>query len=367
MRESLRLGRVLGIPVGISWTLLLVVGLLTYDLAIGLPGGATAAAIAVAGGAAVIFFASVLLHELAHSVVARHYGLRIDGITLWLLGGVARLDGEVPSARAEFGIAIAGPATSAVLALGFGGLTLAASALGLPAVVTNALGWLAVINAVVAVFNLAPAAPLDGGRVLSAALWAFRHDRDRARLGAARTGRVFGWLLIGFGVASFVTGAGLLGLWPALLGWFVLSLADAEARFYRLRIAAQGRTVRDVMTPVTGGLPGWLTVDGFLPEVEGLGTGPFLVDRWDGGPGGIVSLDTLRAVPPEARSHTRVLDLAVPTAAWGSAAAGEDLVTAWARANGPRPGLLVHEEGRVVGIVTPEHLRRGAGTPTAAV
>ena len=367
MRESLRLGRVLGIPVGISWTLLLVVGLLTYDLAVGLPGGATAAAIAVAGGAAVIFFASVLLHELAHSVVARRYGLRIDGITLWLLGGVSRLDGEVPSAKAEFRIAIAGPATSAVLALGFGGLTLAASGLGGPAVVTSALGWLAVINGVVAVFNLAPAAPLDGGRVLGAALWAFRHDRDRARLGAARTGRVFGWLLIGFGVASFLTGAGFLGLWPALLGWFVLSLADAEARFYRLRIAARGRTVHDVMTPVTAGLPGWLTVDGFLAQVDGLGTSAFLVDRWEGGPGGIVSLDTLRAVPPEARGHTRVLDLAVPTDSLATAAVGEDLITAWARATGPRPALLVHEDGRVVGIVTPENLRRGAATSAAAV
>jgi Zn-dependent protease len=368
MRESIRLGRVLGIPVGVNWTLLVIVGLLTYDLALGLPGGLTAAAVAVSAVAALVFFASVLLHELAHSVVARRYGLRVDGITLWLLGGVSRLDGEVPSAKAEFRIAVAGPATSAALAVGFAGLNLAGGGLGLPAVITGALGWLALINGVVAVFNLAPAAPLDGGRVLGAALWARNRDRDRAQLGAARAGRVFGWLLVGLGFATFVTGAGVLGLWPALLGWFVLSLADAEARYYRLRLSTRGRTVGDVMTPVIAGQPGWLTVDAFLGQVEGRGASAFLVDRWEGGPAGLVGLDQLRAVPPEARGHTRVLDLAGSTETLASAARGEDLATAWARATGPRPGLLVHDDGRVVGVVTPEDLRRGApARPEAAV
>jgi Zn-dependent protease len=368
MRESLRLGRVFGIPVGVSWTLLLVVGLLTYDLAVGLPGGPTVGAVAVAGVAAVIFFASVLLHELAHSVVARRYGLRIDGITLWLLGGVSRLEGEVPSAKAEFRIAIAGPATSAGLALGFAGLALAGGGLGLPAVVTSALAWLALINGVVAVFNLAPAAPLDGGRVLGAALWAHHHDADRAKLGAARAGRVFGWILIAFGFATLLGGAGVFGLWPALLGWFVLTLADAEARYYRLRLAARGRTVREVMTPVTAGLPGWLTVDGFLDHLGPDGTGAFLVDRWEGGPGGLVTADALRAVPPEARGHTRVLDVATSTATLAVADPGEDVVTAWSRATGPTPALLVREGGRVVGVVKPDDLRRGAEPrPGAAV
>jgi Zn-dependent protease len=366
MRESLRLGRVFGIPVGISWTLLVVVGLLSYDLALGLPGGPTVAAVTVAGVAAVIFFTSVLLHELAHSLVARRYGLRVDGITLWLLGGVSRLEGEVPTAKAEFRIAIAGPAVSAALALGFGALALTAGGLALPAVVTSALAWLAVINGVVAVFNLVPAAPLDGGRVLGAALWALRHDRDRAKLGAARAGRVFGWILIGLGVATFVSGAGVFGLWPALLGWFVLSLADAETRFYRLRLATRGRTVAEVMTPVEADLPGWLTVDGFLDQRVGVGTTAFLVDRWDGGPAGLVSLAALRAVPADARGHTRVLDVAVPVDSLPVAAPAEDLATAWVRATGPRPALLVRDGERVVGVVTAEDLRRAAVAPSGA-
>ena len=363
MRESIRLGRIFGIPVGVNWTLLAILGLLTYDLAIGLPGGPTVAAVTVAGLAAVVFFGSVLLHELAHSIVARRYGLRVDGITLWLLGGVSRLEGEVPTAGAAARIAIAGPAVSLGLAVGFGALALAADGLGLPAVVAAAVGWLAVINGVVAAFNLVPAAPLDGGRILGAALWAHYHDRDRGQLGAARAGRVFGWLLIGFGIWGFLAGAGLFGLWPAVLGWFMLSLADAEARYYGLRQSTRGRTVADAMTPVTSGEPGWLTVEGFLDHVGDTRGRGFIVDRWDGGPAGVVTLETLRNVPASARGTTRALDVARPLAGLPIVGRTDDLLDAWARTSGPRPLLVVRDGDDVVGVVTSEDLRR-AGAPT---
>ena len=361
MRDAIRLGRVFGIPVGVSWTLVLVVALLTWDLAVSLPGGLTVAAVVVATAAAVIFFMSVLLHELAHSVVARRAGVRVDGITLWLLGGVSRFGSEAPDAGAELRIAVAGPAVSLLVAVGFGVLWLAAGALALPATVAAALGWLAVINGAVAVFNLLPAAPLDGGRVLGAALWARSHDRDQAQVSAAHAGRMLGWLLLGFGLWGFLGGSGLFGLWFALLGWFVLSFADAEARFYGLRRSLRGVDVADAMTPVRADEPGWLTVDGFADHADPAAEA-FIVDDWGGGPAGLVTRPMLRRVAPSARASTRVLDIAEPIDRLRRAEPGEQLSAAWSRPlPGRLPHLLVRDRGQIVGVVTPDDLRRVAG------
>ena len=149
-RSSIRLGRIFGIPVGLDWSLLLIAGLLTLSLAADrfpaeFPGEPTAAYWIVGLVAAGLFFASVLAHEIAHSLVARRYGVEVDGITLWMLGGVAKLGGESPTAGAELRIASAGPATSVGLAVLFGLGALAASALGVPGLVGSALGWLALI------------------------------------------------------------------------------------------------------------------------------------------------------------------------------------------------------------------------------
>jgi Zn-dependent protease len=228
MRDSIRLGRVLGIPVGIHWSLLVAGGLLTLNLTAGLGRGA--ASLLVAGLAAALLFASVLAHELGHAVVARRNGTETEGITLWLLGGVARLRGRIRSAGAQLRIALAGPLVSLGLAAAFAAAFLAGSVLGVPALVRTALGWLAIVNVVTAVFNLLPAAPLDGGRVLAAALWARHGDEPRAMLSAAKAGRIVGWGLIGLGAAGVLGVLPVGGLWLALLGWFILSAAAAEAR-----------------------------------------------------------------------------------------------------------------------------------------
>ena len=240
MHESVRLGRLFGIPVGLHWSLLVILGLLTADLAVALPGDLTVAAVVVAALGAVALFASVLSHEIGHSIVARHHGVRVEGITLWLLGGIARLDGEIPTARAQFRIAVAGPLVSVALALGFAMFAALGDAMLVPAVLTGMLGWLALVNGVVAVFNLVPAAPLDGGRLLAAALWAHSGDQDQAQIGAAHAGQVFGWILIAFGFWAVLGGAGAAGLWPMLLGWFVLSMAEAEELAARVRREQRG-------------------------------------------------------------------------------------------------------------------------------
>jgi len=368
MRASIHLGRFAGVPVGFHWSLLVIAGLLTTDLAFGLlPGSGTAAAVIVAALTVVAFFASVLAHEVAHAVVARRHGVQVRGITLWLLGGVARLDGDIPSAGAELRIAVAGPATSLGLAVGFGVLATAVAALDAPALVVSAIAWLAVVNAVLAVFNLAPAAPLDGGRVLAAALWAYHGDRERATIGAARAGTVFGWLLVVFGVSSFLTG-GAIGLWPALLGWFLVNAAKAEAVHARVRRGLRGLTVADAMLPTTG-LPGWLTVDAFLDRHVDGHTPAFVVERWEGGVAGVVTLDALRAVQPAERGHTRVVELAVPIEDLRTAAPSDDLAAVWGRpaARARLPHVVVLEHGRVVGLVTPEVVCHVLTTAAGAV
>jgi Zn-dependent protease len=233
MRASIRLGRFFGIPVGLSWSVLLIAGLLTFSLgATLLPASAAGYSDAVyyvaAVAAAVLFFGSLLAHELAHAVVARSHGVEVDGITLWLLGGVAQLRSEAPSARAELQIAAVGPATSLALAAAFGIAALGADIFMLPALVVAVLAWLALINGVLAVFNLLPAAPLDGGRVLAGVLWASHGDRWRAAETAAKAGRVVGFGLIAFGLLGFFVPVPYGGPWTALIGWFVVSTAAAE-------------------------------------------------------------------------------------------------------------------------------------------
>jgi Zn-dependent protease len=183
-------------------------------------------------GTAVAFFATLLAHELGHAVVARRAGPRVEGITLWLLGGVAKLDGEAANPRAELGIAAVGPLISLVLAASVVAVSAVA---GLPRLVVASVAWLARINLLLAIFNLLPAAPLDGGRVLRGLLWWRTQDRLRSAVVAARMGRLLGALLIGLGFGEFVVGAAISGLWLALLGWFLLNAARAEETNARLR------------------------------------------------------------------------------------------------------------------------------------
>jgi Zn-dependent protease len=207
MKQTMPLGRVAGIRIGAHWSVLVMVVLIGWLLgAQVLPGlvsrepAAVYWAVAVPG--AVAFLAALLAHELAHSLVARRHGVRVTSITLWALGGVSELGGEPPTARADLLIAAAGPATSLAAGAIFGGLAAAVRAGGGPAIAVAALGWLAVMNVFLAVFNLLPGAPLDGGRILRAALWMRHGDRARAAQSAAAAGRVLGAVLIAAGMAA---------------------------------------------------------------------------------------------------------------------------------------------------------------------
>ena len=308
MRASISLGRIAGIRVGINASVFLIVAILVAGLATGqlpnaFPGRSIVAYVIAAIIAAVLFLASLLAHELAHSLVARRNGIEVESIVLWLLGGVAQLKGEAKTPGADFRIAIVGPLTSFALAIIFGlaagGVTLLGTA-GLP---FGVLAYLAATNAMLAVFNLIPAAPLDGGRVLRAALWRWRGNRQAAAVSAARAGRFVGFALIALGVLQVVTGFGLGGVWLALIGWFVVSAATAEEQQARLGGQLAGVAVGQVMTATPVVVDANLTVEEFIARVAL--TQPFstypLVDL-QGRLTGLVTLNRVRAVPPESRA-----------------------------------------------------------------
>jgi Zn-dependent protease len=375
-RSSLRLGRIFGIPVGLDWSLLVIAGLLTVSLAADrfpdqFPGEPAGAYWVVGIATAAIFFASVLAHELAHSVVARRRGVRVEGITLWMLGGVAKLGGESPTPRAELLISAAGPGTSLALAGLFGAGAIALTGLGAPELLGSALAWLAVINAILAVFNLIPAAPLDGGRILASVLWAIHGDRNRAMATAAQVGVGFGWVLVAVGAISWVVGLGFGGLWTALIGWFVISAARAEREFARSRLAFGDARVRDVMRADPPRARGWLTVDEFLrDDAPRLHDTIVPVDRFDGGVAGLANVDQLRSVPPHEAATRRVLDYTVQLPMIRTAQRDDRLADVAARpARGPAESILVFEGDELIGIVTAgelERARAAASTPSRA-
>jgi Zn-dependent protease/CBS domain-containing protein len=254
MGSSLTLGRIAGIRIGVHWSWLVVFALLVWTLSTGVfdatnPDLSEGTRIAIAFVASVLFFVSVLLHELGHAFQARRERIEIEGITLWLFGGVATLRGGFRSAGAEFRIAIAGPIVSLLLGILFVALAL----VGLPEAADAVVAWLAYINVSLLIFNLIPAVPLDGGRILHAALWRFRGDFGWAtRIGSA-FGRGFGYLLIAVGIAMFVLVGDFSGAWLVFLGWFILAAATGEARYLLAREALVGLHVADLMArnPVT--------------------------------------------------------------------------------------------------------------------
>ena len=205
-------------------------------------------------GALGIFF-SIIFHELSHSLVARRYNLPIKGITLFIFGGVAEMESEPPSAKAEFMIAIAGPIASFILAVSFYGLYVIAQSLQIPDATQGIVRYLAMINMILAVFNLVPAFPMDGGRILRAALWQWTSDLPWATQIASRAGTAFGIILMVLGLINIATGNFIGGLWWILIGLFIQSAATSHYIQLQVRLALEGEKVSRFMVsnPITVG------------------------------------------------------------------------------------------------------------------
>jgi len=321
MTSTIRFGRIAGIEVGAHWTWLLVVAMVVWSLAAAAfpethPGLSAGVYLLMALCAAGLFFLSLLGHELGHAVVARRDGVPIDGITLWVFGGVARFRGEPPTAGAELRIALAGPLVSLVVAVA---CLSAVAVLPLPDAVEGVVQWLGSMNLALLVFNLIPAFPLDGGRVLRALLWRWTGDVVRATRWAATGGRGFGagFVAAGFVLAVFV--GSLSGLWLALIGFFVMAAAEGELELVQTGRVLGGLRVADVMVrdPVT--VPADLALDRFFDDVflrhrhtayPVRPPDPFAATARE--PVGLISFRDALRVPRERWATTRVGDRMLP-------------------------------------------------------
>ncbi len=355
MSGGFRLGRLLGIPVVVhsSWFIALFV--LSWSLAASYyPEQARGFSPGTYWGmgivSALLLFGSVLVHELAHALVARRYGVRTRSITLFMFGGVAQIAAEPPTADAELAIAAAGPAMSYLLAGLFWVLDRPVSGTALGAIIA----YLAFINATLATFNLIPGFPLDGGRVLRAILWRRSGDLERATRTAAQSGRIVAFVFIGLGFLQIFRGAFVGGLWLVLIGWFLESAAQAGYEQVLLRRALGRVRVGEIMTRDLHTIDPNLTVEEAISEF-------FIPYKHGGFPVvygerlvGVVTLQDVRAVPREARAERRVRDVMTPAANLKTVRPTTTAYEAFMRLGQEQIGrlLVVDEGGSLVGIVT---------------
>lgn len=367
-----------GIPVGVDWSwffvLFLIIWLLSgfYRDILGTSQDSVEPYV-LAVVSAFGFFASILLHELGHAVIAQRNGIGISSITLWMFGGVAALDRDPDSAGAEFRIAAAGPAVTMVI--GFACLALGVAIDGSTfwegagfeenadiSTGVAVLAWLANINLLILVFNLLPAFPLDGGRIVRAIVWRLTSNREKATIFSARLGQGFAYAFIAIGIVMLLFGDLFFGAWLALIGWMLGSTARDTANRSKLNTKLGGLRVADVMDSEPVAIPAGATVEQALDEY-------FLRYRWpwfpvvDAGQRfiGLLNRGTADAVPETSRNSQVVSEIIDPGGSTDQTVGSDEPLDALlANVELRRLGGLaaVDADGRLTGIITLEQVGR---------
>jgi len=359
---SWRVGRIAGIEVRVDSSWVVIALLITYSMylraSILYPELSGGGAVVLGILATVLFFGSVLVHELAHALVSQARGIRVQDITLFLFGGATRARVESRGPGDEFLIAVVGPLTSGILAVLFGIVAgLGRDVLSRP--LAGTFGYLAWVNLLLAGFNLVPGFPLDGGRLLRSAIWKATGSLGRATRVASLAGQAVGWLLVAGGVAYLLAGNLAGGIWFAFIGWFLVQAARSSYQELQLRQMLRGVEAHDVMAGNLLRIPPELTlqdaVDDYFMRYD---HGAFPVEE-QGRTIGLLTLRGVRRVPREQWPARRVRDHMVPL--------GDQVVVAPdARMDGVLSKLedgearrvLVVQDGEVVGIITPSDLTR---------
>lgn len=358
MRRGIRLGSILGIEVIADLSLLIVASLLTWSLYVDVdrafPTMSPNALLVASALGGILFFGSVFLHELSHSVVALRRGLTVRRIRLFIFGGVSEIEEEAASPADELAVTVAGPAASAVL-----GVLFLAVAWILPdgaRLAARLCAVLGVANLSIAIFNLLPGLPLDGGRVLRAIVWRRSGDRDRATRLAVRTGRGLGIMLIVVGVALVFTVGAVSAIWLAAVGWFLHQAAATSALQEKLARRIEGMTIADAMRRTELAIEGTSTVAAAL-ELHGWGDRlramPVVVD---GRVRGVFGNREIAAVAEADRVTVTVAAAMTEIGPGDIVDANEPLRSALARESGRAGILVVVENGRAVGILTADEL-----------
>jgi len=354
--RGLRVGSIGGVAIEVHPSWLLILGIVTYLLGAGLfpdsyEGWSTPVYWVVAVAAALLVFATVLLHELAHAFVAIRRGLPVPRITLFVFGGVSHLSRQPRSAGEEFFIAAAGPATSLAVALVAFGLSLLMRSANEQ---LEAMFWyLALVNLLLAVFNILPGFPLDGGRVLRSIAWKRTRSFRKATRIATSTGEMFGWAVIALGVVFLIMGNWVQGIWLILIGWFLLSAARGEGNSIRMDTLLNHLRVRDLMhsdfAEVRPGIPIQELVD---EHMVGKGERSVVVAN-DDYVVGILSMSDLGKVPRSEWASTPAQRIMTPRAEVVTIAAdapASDVMPLLAQRRLNQ--LPVIDEGRMIGMIT---------------
>jgi Zn-dependent protease/CBS domain-containing protein len=328
--SSFSIGSIAGIRIALHPSWIVIAFLVTFSLATAsLPGAFRGwdpvMYWVVAALVALLFFGSVLAHELSHALVARRFGIQVRDITLFVFGGAATLEGDARTPRQEALVAVAGPLTSLLLGVVFLGIGFV---VGQPQVVAI-IGWLAFINLILGVFNLIPGFPMDGGRLLRALIWKLRGDPLAATRTAATVGRWFGYGMIGLGAYIAFQIDTFNGIWLALIGWFLSSAAESSIAQASLQRVLRGVKVRDVMDAEPASVRPNETVADLVNERLMRGEHrSFLVRHDDGGLAGIVTLSDIRRLPREDWPNARVTDIMTRHADLASVGPDDELESA---------------------------------------
>lgn len=350
---SLKLGRIFGIATSIHWSVGLIAVLIGTSLSREI--GWLAASVGV-----VAFLTSILVHEFAHALTARRFGVGTISIQLWALGGVARLEREAPSAKAEGWIAVAGPLASVLVSVTSLGAWFAFRDSNSAGEIVAMFGWLGVINASVAIFNLLPGAPLDGGRILKAVRWSIHGNRHRAAREAGRAGIYLGWMIAGLGL--FLVMRGNSGIWLMVTGLFIATNAKVEIAAAELGERLDGVKVRDLTWFGVAEAGTDMDADSMLWQRGRLGqAGGVTVTDDRGAPQGLVLEEQLWAVPAHDRPWVMLTQLMVPFDRVAQAGPDEDLSSVLPRLNPARPAVTVWQDGKLVGLVSPKRIRERLG------
>jgi Zn-dependent protease/predicted transcriptional regulator len=358
---SWRVGRIAGIEIRVDSSWVVIALLITYSMyqqvsrVYDISGGE---AVGIGVLATVLFFGSVLVHELAHALVSQARGIRVQDITLFLFGGATRAKVESRGPGDEFLIALVGPLTSGLLAAGFGIVaSLGRDVLSTP--LTGTFGYLAWTNLILAAFNLVPGFPLDGGRLLRAAIWKATGSLARATRIASMAGQGVGWLLVAAGVAWLLAGDLAGGIWFAFIGWFLVQAARSSYQELQLQQLLRGVEAEEVMAGALVRIPPELSlqdaVDDYFMRYDHSG---FPVEE-QGRTIGLLTLRGVRRVPREQWPTHRVRDHMVPLGdqvVVAPDARMDDVVGKLQDSEANR--VLVAQDGEVVGIITPSDLTR---------
>jgi len=356
--RRIKLFKLLGFSVSVDASWIVIATLVTWSLATGLFPNQykdlpTRTYWLMGAVGALGLFGSIIFHELCHSLVARKYGLSMKGITLFIFGGVAEMDDEPPSARAEFMMAIAGPVSSVILAFVFFGVYFIGVITGWSPPANGIVGYLAMINGVLAVFNLVPAFPLDGGRVLRAALWSWSGDVRRATRTASRIGSGFGTILVVAGIWQVLVGNFVGGMWWFLIGMFLRGAANSSYRQLVTRQALRGEPISRFMetNPVTVSPSTSLSdlVDDYVYRYH-FKMFP-VVD--DGRLVGCITTRQIKEIPRDRWSHIPVSEIASQCSVENTIRAGADSMEALAAMSKAGVSRLIVVDGdRLEGIIS---------------